>query len=65
MLLVAASPQVSTLDGPRQATLHDFILCEGDRHMGNIYIDDDNNIMLIDNDRWATAAEALIALAPH
>jgi len=34
-----------------EAALHDFLLCEGDRHMGNIYLDDDNNIMLIDNDR--------------
>jgi len=34
-----------------EAALHDFILCEGDRHQGNIYLDDDNNIMLIDNDR--------------
>eukprot|EP00873_Tetraselmis_striata_P009796 jgi/Tetstr1/430060/TSEL_019919.t1 len=34
-----------------EAALHDFLLCEGDRHMGNIYLDDDNNIMLIDNDK--------------
>ena len=33
-----------------EAALYDFIFCAGDRHTQNVFVDEDSNIKLIDND---------------
>lgn len=41
------------------AALHDYVMCEADRHYGNVFVDRaTNRLWLIDNDMVGTGVEA-------